>query len=404
MAIQFAPPSQRKSFGAALGEALGGGIAGFGTGLGSGIGQGLQLLAQDKFNALKQRESMAKIVPAFQSLGFKPEEAAAIAMMPEAIQKEIISQKLKAPQQQAYLSALQALLGGGQLGGPGVAPQAELGELGEATLPQGLGSLLGGAGLNEKQATELTKIALQQQEKAQKQAAVLRKEAFQEKQFTTKQKLEAHKFTKPVTTEIIKGAKAAQDSQKRLDRMEVLNKRGNLSSPLYLEGLKKLHIDIPALTTADTQEFEKLSIDFLKNAREVFGSRVTNFDAATFLKTVPSLSQSPEGRERVIKNLRLMNEAALERDNARREVVKESGGTPPLDLEEKIEEKADPKLNLLAQEFKKEAREEQQKVPAIGLRLNQLPRVGDYEVGDEITDRNTGQVYINNGSTWTVRS
>jgi hypothetical protein len=95
-----------------------------------------------------------------------------------------------------------------------------------------------------------------------------------------------------------------------------------------------------------------------------------------------------------------MNEAALERDKARKEVVKENGGKPPFDLEEKIEDKAEPRLNAIAKEFKNGIESENRKTPAVGQTFNELPAAKDYPTNTIITDEDTGKKYKNDGVRW----
>jgi hypothetical protein len=141
--------------------------------------------------------------------------------------------------------------------------------------------------------------------------------------------------------------------------MEELAKRGNLTYPLFASALETLSngifgfgIDMTALLHQDSQEFRKLSNDFLKDAKDTFGSRLTNYDVKTFLSTVPTLSQSHLGKLRVINNLRSFNEAALLRKKAMDQIIKENGGRRPANLDTLIEERISPKLDELAAKFK----------------------------------------------------
>lgn len=176
-------------------------------------------------------------------------------------------------------------------------------------------------------------------------------EKFREKQFDAKEKALAFKETKPERIQISDRARGARTNMARLTKMEQLNNKGNLNSPLYLEGLKTFGIDIDALKTPDTQEFNKLSIDFLSDANKVFGGRVTNYDAQTWLKRIPSLMQSKEGRQQVIQDLRVFEKAALIDEQAAKEVLKRNKGVPPLDFRERVDELAAPKVEKLYNQF-----------------------------------------------------
>ena len=141
--------------------------------------------------------------------------------------------------------------------------------------------------------------------------------------------------------------------------METLVKKGNLVGSLWgslletaTHGIFGLGIDLHSLLHPDSQEFRKLSSDFLKDAKDTFGSRLTNYDVKTFLSTVPTLSQSDAGKLRVIRNLRSFNEAALARKKALDDIIKENGGRRPANLDTLVEERVSPLLDSLATKFK----------------------------------------------------
>ena len=159
------------------------------------------------------------------------------------------------------------------------------------------------------------------------------------------------KETKEIRKEILNQSKAAKENNTRLDRMGKLNKSGKLINPLYNATLKKLGMDVAALKNPDSQEFDKLSNDMFKNIREIFGNRINVIEIQTFLKTIPTLSQTQEGRSRVIRNLKLLNRGAQERLKAMKEITKENRGVPPYDIGEQIEERISPELDKMSAEF-----------------------------------------------------
>ena len=216
--------------------------------------------------------------------------------------------------------------------------------------------------------------ALAKYERPQDKQARLKRDQ-QERQFQQKEKREERKLshvqqkeidkeTLPVYKKINEDAKAAKSNNLRLDRMANLVNEGKLVGSKFasfLQGLEKIPVIGGAASSIlkaytyspESLEFEKLTFDFLKDAKSVFGSRLTNYDVESFLKTVPTLSLSPGGKKRVIQNLHLLNDAAEVRQKALKEVIKESGGNRPRDLELKIEERASKELDSIAEKFKK---------------------------------------------------
>lgn len=237
-------------------------------------------------------------------------------------------------------------------------------------------------------------------EKRQKETLELQKQKFAEskKQTASKEKFASFKETKPERKEILDAARSAKDNLARLDEMQRLSEKGKLDSPYYLELLKKTGFDIDALKSPDTQEFQKLQMDFLRDAQNVFGSRVTNYEVSQFLKAIPSLSQSKEGRAKVINNLKIFNKAAIERSKALGEILKEHGGTPPLDLQEKVEERVAPRIDSLYKQFHQGIIAPEGKVKASFNTLGDAP--ASKFKGKRAFDDATGKYYRSDGTNW----
>ena len=168
-------------------------------------------------------------------------------------------------------------------------------------------------------------------------------------------KKENNKETKEFYRETRKLSKSAKDNNMRLERMENLIQTGQLDDPIFaslLKTLGKIKIDLTSLLSPESQEFQKLSTDFIKDVKNVFGGRITDNEVKLFLQTIPNLSQSNKGKARVIRNLKLINNANMQKSKIMDAVIKNNGGIRPSDLEERVEESMDPILDKLAEEFK----------------------------------------------------
>jgi hypothetical protein len=359
----------RYSFGASLGQSVGAGLGGLLQGLVAKkvkkneqreISEGLQALGYTQ----AQAESISKLSPdlqkvavqnqtrpqkpgisqaglgALQELGINP----GLAEFGTQALSPFIQSAAQAPQNQAFAQALQGLLGGQQ-------PQQQMSPGQELTQQPNIESLQGpsSAVLTAGQTGTLAKLGLQQQQ--HRENIALKKEQF-EKTVSQREQSEINKETQKFYEETHKKRKAAQVNDQRLGRMETLINEGNLQNPVLYGALKKVGLDIPALQSANSQEFVKLTTDFLRNAKDVFGSRVTNYDAQAFLKTVPELSQSDEGKKRIIRNMRLLDKGEQLRGQAQDSIIKENGGKRPRNLESLVEDRVAPELDALAQQFK----------------------------------------------------
>lgn len=103
--------------------------------------------------------------------------------------------------------------------------------------------------------------------------------------------------------------------------------------------------------TPDIEEFEKLSADFVKNAKQFFGPRLTNADLQVFMKTLPTLMQTDAGKKKVIENLSSLNELAEIEAKAARSIIRANGGIPPLDIEQQVKDKISKKVDQVAKKF-----------------------------------------------------
>lgn len=217
------------------------------------------------------------------------------------------------------------------------------------------------------QAVIAPKIQSKAQADAERAARIQQlKEATELKKFEAKEELENRKESKKYLAQLNKEAKVAKENDMRLDRMSELIKTGKLSSPLFHNTLKTLShglwgvgLDLHFLESPESQEFTKLSSDMIKGIKDIFGERVTNLDVESFLKTIPSLSQSNEGKQRIIRNLKISNQANKLKESTAKKIIKENGNNVPADLELLVEEQVNPKLDALAAKFIKNAEPKQ---------------------------------------------
>lgn len=302
MAIQVVPNQQ--SFGASLGSSLG-----------SGLGQGLSMLAQHKINQI-QDEKKAK---AWESIGLEPEMAHFIVQSPEWLQKELVRRLEGFGQGQKRTTMAQTTSD-------------------SSKIPVDLSSTI-------KKTPKLT-VGMSKEDK---------KRAHEDQKVITKEVL-------PYIKDVQNKAKGARENNVRLNRMEKLIESGKLNNPAFASVLKTLKtgvggifghvgLDLTSLLSPESQEFEKISADFVKNAKDIFGNRVTDTDLKAFLATIPNLSQTNEGKRAVIHNLKLMNDAAELREKAARELLKHYDNRPPLDFEAQVDDLIKPELDAIAQQI-----------------------------------------------------
>jgi len=182
---------------------------------------------------------------------------------------------------------------------------------------------------------------------------------FKRQKFVATEQREIDKGTQKFYDTTLSSAKDARENDMRLNRMKQLNNKGNLTPSLFSslldtasKGIFGVGLNLKWLQSPDSQEFDKLSKDFLKNAKSIFGARVTQQEIQMFLETVPTLSQTPEARSRLIRNMKLMNEASKIKKKAMEEAIDMNGGERPKNLELIVDKKVASKLDALSEAFK----------------------------------------------------
>lgn len=353
----------------------------FGTRLGNYLGgnldQALNQFSQLKIQQMLERQRHSKYSQAFQGLGIPREVANRFALFPEASQKElmkVISQyapmenifgNQEAPTAQDTIQ--RALQGTGQREQAGPTSSMNLGMqspqeiatqgfIKNAAAPQ---AKTLSADLQPKMAPQLRP---QERPRNAAEAREMRDRRREQMVYDKEMRLEQSKRDKDYRgyiKDMSEEYKDAEMNDRRLNRMEELIKSKNLTRPRTAALLNSLEhgffgtgINLHSLMSPESQEFDKLSKEFLKNAKNIFGSRITDADLKTFLKMVPDLTQSREGKHRLIHNMRLYNEGVRIRKKAMDEALKENNGHAPLNLESLVEEKAAPQLDALAEKFK----------------------------------------------------
>jgi len=140
------------------------------------------------------------------------------------------------------------------------------------------------------------------------------------------------------------------------------------------------------------QEAIKLIIDSTSGIKDTYGARITNFDLQTYLKKLPSLLNSPEGKQRVLRDLQIMNKLNKMHADGIMEVFEEAGGTdkiPYSTAEKKYKAKFAKQEQSLREMFVHPEKE----------KFNEMPAASKY-LGKKIKNPETGEIFISDGVEW----
>lgn len=144
--------------------------------------------------------------------------------------------------------------------------------------------------------------------------------------------------------------------QMRLQRLQELNEAGNLPKGLgrLNVNLKSGELILPFGGSADSQEFVKIVNDFLSGAKNTFGARVTNFEVNRFLRRLPSLLNTEEGRRRVLRQMEIINQINNSYNQAILDEFDRAGGVRKIDYDvavRRAKKKIEPEKKRLQKEY-----------------------------------------------------
>jgi hypothetical protein len=163
-----------------------------------------------------------------------------------------------------------------------------------------------------------------------------------------KEEVEAHKLTQGYREKLLEGYEGTKRTLTQLGRLKTLNQNEALATPVLAKLADTFGVPLSVLSNPASEEFQKLSQDLLSNITKYFGNRILQVEVENFLKTIPTLSNSKEGRERIIKNMEMLLEPQKLAYEAYKDIRKKGGKIP----HEQILEKIEPNLDQLAEDFK----------------------------------------------------
>lgn len=159
----------------------------------------------------------------------------------------------------------------------------------------------------------------------------------------------AFEETKDTRKSIDTGYKSAIETNQIINRMEELDKQGVTSKEVAFL-FDKMGLPISILKNPNSEEFQKLQQQMMKGVTQ-YGSRILQIEFDNFMKQIPTLLNSKEGRSQIYRNIKLMNQINLDSYQAKKDIIRENGGTPPMDLFDQIQERIAPKLDEISKKM-----------------------------------------------------
>jgi len=164
----------------------------------------------------------------------------------------------------------------------------------------------------------------------------------------------AYKAQKDFIDETTQSYKGFETEMKpRLLQMQNM-KPEDIVSPTAAAFLEALHIPLGALEDPSSELYNKLSQDLLKGLPETYGSRILKVEVDNFLKTIPTLLNSPDGRRMIASNMLKLGEMKEVYYNSMREKQREyldSDKPLPRDFQQVIFDQVKPQIDRINNEF-----------------------------------------------------
>lgn len=355
-----------------------------GSSFGTGLGRALEGLAENKFRDMLRMQQAQRTARGLGSL-FPQQQAESLGELDPLILREVLKQELPRVRESQLSSLLENILSSSENGILQEEVRTQPSSLDQFAqllkTPSGLRSPLQikkeeisvqkapFSGVSEKEQTTYEKQLSDEIEKIR--GGLQRKDVdpSQKKQLRLllgQKQSELGKISKDLRKEVKADLVAAREKAvsadsriKSLERLQELEDR-SLIGPGLNEFLTRSGLDIGALKNPESDEAQAIIQGFARDAKTFFGGRVSNFEVEQFMKALPNLSQSPEGRKRII--ARLKDFARLEKatyDEARN-VIRKNANIPPADLWERVDDSLDSQREKFARLLKQDLK---RKVP-----------------------------------------
>lgn len=153
---------------------------------------------------------------------------------------------------------------------------------------------------------------------------------------------ESRKETSPYINNINEAYENAEMSDAYVDRLEQLDKEGDVAGALPAKVVEFFDLPIGFLS-APSQEVEKISATMGTNVAKAYGfGNIRAIEFSNFIKSLPTLMNTAEGRERIYQVMRYKNSLDKARFEVKNQIVDKYKGNVPSDIQDKITKQMTP--------------------------------------------------------------
>jgi len=161
----------------------------------------------------------------------------------------------------------------------------------------------------------------------------------------------AAKSSSEYRDKVVREYEGAVSSDLRIDKMMKKAESGQLSTPLMVKTLEFAGLPLSILKNPTTEEYAKLENDYVRDVTSIFPGAIKNFEIESYLKTIPGLLNSDEGKILVGKNVKLTNQAKIIKYKAAEQILKENKGVPPRNFDMAVNDRIRDQMEDLKEKF-----------------------------------------------------
>ena len=121
--------------------------------------------------------------------------------------------------------------------------------------------------------------------------------------------------------ESLKNSKTEALTERRLTQLNDSKKLPKGMGKAINIDWKSGKIRFPSFANKETQLYVKTLNQFIKNAKDYYGARVTNFELDSFMQMLPTLANTEEGRRLILDQMKIVREISQLYDDSEKEVL-----------------------------------------------------------------------------------
>ncbi|HTJ53636.1 MAG TPA: hypothetical protein VL443_29480 [Cyclobacteriaceae bacterium] len=128
----------------------------------------------------------------------------------------------------------------------------------------------------------------------------------------------------------------AELSNTRLKQQLNLAESGKLPTPSMVKTMDVLGVPLSIWSNPASELYEKITQENVRDISKIFPGQIKNFEIESYMKTIPQLINSDEGKKLIINNQLLANKQKIETGQAFRDIVEENNGKIPRDIQTQV--------------------------------------------------------------------